>query len=61
MHRIRAPSLVLWGSDDKIAPATLAARWTSDRSAVTVNNAGHLLEWDAPELVAEELRAFIES
>jgi pimeloyl-ACP methyl ester carboxylesterase len=61
IHRIRAPSLVLWGSDDKIAPATLAARWTSDRSAVTVNNAGHLLEWDAPELVAEELRAFIES
>ena len=59
IHRIRTPSLVLWGSEDKIAPASLAARWTRDGTAVIVNEAGHLLEWDAPELVADRLQAFV--
>jgi pimeloyl-ACP methyl ester carboxylesterase len=60
IHRIRTPSLVLWGSDDKIAPPTLAARWTRDTAAVIVNGAGHLLEWDAPELVADKLLSFLD-
>jgi pimeloyl-ACP methyl ester carboxylesterase len=59
IHRIRQPSLVLWGAHDKIAPVSLAARWATDGSAVIVDNAGHLLEWDAPEFVAERLRQFI--
>jgi pimeloyl-ACP methyl ester carboxylesterase len=61
IHRIRLPSLVFWGADDKIAPVSLAARWVSDGSAVIVENAGHLLEWDAPELVAERLQRFIDA
>jgi pimeloyl-ACP methyl ester carboxylesterase len=60
VHRIRMPSLVLWGSDDKIAPAALATQWTSDGSAVIVDNAGHLLEWDAPEFVGSRLEAFLD-
>ena len=59
VHRIRVPSLVLWGEDDKIAPATLAQRWASDATATVVSNAGHLLEWDAPEFVADKLLSFI--
>ena len=59
IHRIRQPSLVLWGSEDKIAPVSLATRWARDGSAVIVDNAGHLLEWDAPEFVGEQLRQFI--
>jgi pimeloyl-ACP methyl ester carboxylesterase len=59
IHRLRSPSLVLWGSEDKIAPVALAARWARDNAAVIVDHAGHLLEWDAPEVVAEQLRAFL--
>ena len=59
VHRIRQPSLVLWGSHDKIAPVSLAARWARDGSAVIVDDAGHLLEWDAPDLVAEQLQKFL--
>jgi pimeloyl-ACP methyl ester carboxylesterase len=59
VHRIRLPSLVLWGSDDKIAPPSLAAHWARDREAVIVAGAGHMLEWDAPSLVAERLHAFL--
>jgi len=60
IHRIRTPSLVLWGSDDKIAPPTLAAHWTRDTTAVIVTGAGHLLEWDAPEFVADKLLSFLD-
>jgi pimeloyl-ACP methyl ester carboxylesterase len=59
IHRIRSPSVVLWGSEDQIAPATLADRWAQDHSALIVKDAGHLLEWDAPEFVAEQLLAFL--
>jgi pimeloyl-ACP methyl ester carboxylesterase len=59
IHRIRAPTLVLWGADDKIAPVSLAARWARDRAPVIVRDAGHLLEWDAPDVVADELSAFL--
>jgi pimeloyl-ACP methyl ester carboxylesterase len=59
VHRIRMPSLVLWGSEDKIAPAAVATQWASDGSAVIVDNAGHLLEWDAPEFVSSQLEAFL--
>ena len=38
---------------------TLAERWAQDGSAVIVKGAGHLLEWDAPEVVAEHLLTFL--
>ena len=60
IHRLRLPTLVLWGADDKIAPSPLAARWAKDRPAVILSDAGHLLEWDAPEMVAEQLRSFLD-
>ena len=59
VHRIGLPSLVLWGSEDRIAPPALLPQWANGGPAVMVDNAGHMLEWDAPELVAEELRAFL--
>jgi pimeloyl-ACP methyl ester carboxylesterase len=52
---------VLWGSADKIAPVTLADRWAKDHTVAIADGAGHLLEWDAPEFVAQQLVAFLES
>ena len=59
VQRIRQPSLLMWGEEDRIAPVTLAERWPLD-DTVIVPDAGHLLEWDAPDRVAGALRAFLQ-
>ena len=28
LHRVRAPSLLVWGSDDRLVPPSYAKRWT---------------------------------
>jgi pimeloyl-ACP methyl ester carboxylesterase len=58
LHRLRAPTLVMWGADDRIAPVQLAERWPAERRVV-VPDAGHLVEWDAPDTVTKELDAFL--
>jgi pimeloyl-ACP methyl ester carboxylesterase len=58
VHRIRVPTVVLWGAEDKIAPPSLASRWRRDGPMI-VPNAGHLLEWDTPEFVAQQLATFL--
>jgi pimeloyl-ACP methyl ester carboxylesterase len=59
LHRIRQPRLVLWGERDTLAPPALATRWAGHEPPVIVDNAGHLLEWDAPAAVADALLAFL--
>lgn len=58
LHRLRAPTLLLWGEADRIAPVALAGRWPAD-DRVLVPGAGHLVEWDAPEQVAGALQKFL--
>ena len=58
IHRLRVPSLVLWGEQDRLAPPALAGRWPAERTVV-VPDAGHLLEWDAPDQVAAEITKFL--
>lgn len=57
IHRIAAPTVVLWGADDRVAPVALARRWSA--APTIIENAGHLLEWDAPDQVADNLRSFL--
>jgi pimeloyl-ACP methyl ester carboxylesterase len=59
IHRIRPPTLLLWGAEDRIVPVRVASRWASVGPVVIVNNAGHLLEWDAPAEVASRVVAFL--
>lgn len=56
LHRIRCPKLVLLGGQDELLPPSLGAAWGG---ATVVDGAGHLLEWDCPDEVAAELRAFL--
>ncbi len=56
MAGIRAPTLLLWGADDRVIPQRLiddveAAHpgWDSR----TLDGVGHLLPWEAPELYVE--------
>jgi pimeloyl-ACP methyl ester carboxylesterase len=58
VHRIRVPSMLVWGSDDAVVPVASAERWPTDETVV-VPGAGHMVEWDAPAAVAEALGAFL--
>jgi pimeloyl-ACP methyl ester carboxylesterase len=59
LHRLRGPTLVVWGEDDRIAPVETAVHWPATEPLVTVPGAGHLVEWDAPEAVASALSSFL--
>ncbi len=57
-HRITCPKLVLWGDQDELLTPGLIEQWGGGE---VISGAGHLLEWDAPEQVADQLRTFLES
>jgi pimeloyl-ACP methyl ester carboxylesterase len=58
LHRIRAPRLVMHGDLDELIPVSTARLWGD---IVTVPGAGHLLEWDTPDVVGQALKAFLHS
>jgi pimeloyl-ACP methyl ester carboxylesterase len=57
LHRISCPTLVVWGADDRVAPVGYADRWPGEK--VVVPDAGHLVEWDAPDAVGAILTSFL--
>ena len=56
LHRLRCPRLVIWGEQDELLPAELAARWGGTD---VIAGAGHLLEWDTPDEVTARVRPFL--
>ena len=56
LHRISCPKLVLWGDQDELLPVGVAEQWGG---AKLIAGAGHLMEWDTPDEVAEALRTFL--
>jgi pimeloyl-ACP methyl ester carboxylesterase len=56
LHRIRCPKLVLWGGQDELLPPGLIELWGG---GTVIDGAGHLIEWDCPDEVAEHLRHFL--
>jgi pimeloyl-ACP methyl ester carboxylesterase len=50
---------VVWGADDRVAPVGYADRWPGEK--VVVPDAGHLVEWDAPDAVGAVLTSFLRS
>lgn len=57
LHLIRAPTLLLWGEQDRLLPQSYAARFASLVGAVDTDiriipGAGHLAELDQPDAVA---------
>jgi pimeloyl-ACP methyl ester carboxylesterase len=46
LHRVRVPTLLLWGADDRLIPAAQAETWHSllpDATIRIIPNAGHLV------------------
>lgn len=62
LHRVSAPTLLVWGESDKIVPP----RYAQDFQAAipgarveTIKAAGHLPQVEQPEKLAETIRAFV--
>lgn len=63
LHRIQAPTLLVWGSRDRVVPASYAKRfaagvggWVEIRS---IEGAGHMAELDRAEDVADAILGFV--
>jgi len=65
LHRIRQPVLLVWGSGDRVVPPTYAKRFAAGMAGPTelreVAGAGHRVDLDAPEALAEAILAFVGS
>jgi pimeloyl-ACP methyl ester carboxylesterase len=65
LHRVRAPTLLVWGSADRVVPASYAKRFASAISGWVevreIEGAGHVAEIDAPDAVAAAVLAFLEA
>jgi pimeloyl-ACP methyl ester carboxylesterase len=57
LHLVRCPVTLVWGAADRLNPPTyldrFAARLANVVDTLVVPGAGHLVEWDAPAVVAE--------
>ena len=65
LHRIRAQTLLVWGSDDQLIPPSYAKRFADAIAAPcavrSLEGAGHLPDLDAPEALAQQIGAFLDA
>jgi pimeloyl-ACP methyl ester carboxylesterase len=63
IHRIRVPTLLVWGKEDRIVPPVYAeefARRIAGARVATVDQAGHAPQAEQPEAVARLVREFLD-
>jgi pimeloyl-ACP methyl ester carboxylesterase len=61
LHRIAAPTLIVWGAEDKLLPAQYAEVWRREVPGATVEiipACGHLPHVEHAELVAKQILEF---
>lgn len=62
IHRVKAPTLLLWGKEDRLVPLVYAdefARRIPGARVQTVGDAGHAPHLEQPETVARMVREFL--
>jgi pimeloyl-ACP methyl ester carboxylesterase len=62
LHRIKAPTLVLWGGKDRLQPPELGRRFARDipnARLVVFDDLGHLPQEEAPQRTLAVLRQFL--
>lgn len=63
LHRITAPTLLIWGAEDRLIPASYAKRFAEGIAGPTeihsIEGAGHLPEIEAPDEVAALIETFL--
>ena len=64
LHRVRRPTLVLWGAEDRIAPLEHGREYANAIPGArfeTIEAAGHFAHVDRPEAVAARIAAFVKA
>src|SRR5699024_2074879 len=64
LHRIRLPTLVAWGRDDRVLPVDYAARWAElipGAEVAVFEECGHLPHIERAEAFGDRLDAFLGS
>ncbi len=62
IHRVKAPTLLIWGAEDRLVPPVYAEdfmRQIAGARVETVKDAGHAPHLEQPALVAELVRSFL--
>lgn len=62
IHRVQAPTLLIWGTEDRIVPPVYAAEFArriAGARVETVDQAGHAPHLEHPETVARLVRDFL--
>ncbi len=62
LHRVAAPTLVVWGAEDRLVPASHAGRWVElidDARSSRLDGAGHMVTHERPADVADAVRSFL--
>ncbi|HEY4279484.1 MAG TPA: alpha/beta fold hydrolase [Conexibacter sp.] len=62
LHRLKAPTLIVWGAQDALLPPLYAERWADAMPAASVamvEGAGHFPVHEQPEAVSREAAAFL--
>ena len=63
LHRIGHSTLLVWGSDDRIVPASYHARFAQgiagSAQVELIDSAGHMVDLDAPGKLAQRVAAFL--
>lgn len=62
IHRVKAPTLLIWGAEDRIAPPVYAeefARQITGATVESVKGAGHAPQLEQPAAVADRVREFL--
>jgi len=62
LYRLRADTLVIWGAADQLMPPVYAERWSElipGASVVSIDGAGHMLPWEAPDAFAAAVARFL--
>ena len=61
-YRIQAPTLLLWGDDDKLIPPVYAKEFTSrikNCKLELIKNAGHMVMYEQQEALVGAIRKFL--
>jgi pimeloyl-ACP methyl ester carboxylesterase len=61
LHRIAAPTLVLWGDDDRVNPVPYAEAWQRriKGAVLSVLSGGHMMIHETPDAVAPAVEEFL--
>jgi pimeloyl-ACP methyl ester carboxylesterase len=62
IHRVKAPTLLIWGKEDRLVPPVYAEeflRRIAGARVLTVDDAGHAPHLEQPEMVARMVRDFL--